>query len=61
MFAICHRLLEIVMQPYVDSSSTVPLRDVRYSYMEDVVEMQTILLRNQSVSELVNQVLYDMC
>ena len=52
----CHLLLEIVTQPYEDSSSTVPLRDVRYSYTEDVVGMQTILLRNLSVPELVNQV-----
>ena len=51
MFANCHQLLEIVTQQYVDSSSTVPLRDVRYSHTEDVVGTKTILLRNLSVPE----------
>ena len=44
------------MQPSVDTFSTAPLRGVRYSFMEDVEGMQTILLKEQIVSEHVNQV-----
>ena len=62
MFVNSHWLLEIVLQPYIDSSSTVPLRDVRCSYTEDVVGMEIILLRNRSVPELVQvrSYIYDM-
>ena len=55
-FVTCVQLLEIVMQPSIDSFSGALLEDVRSSFMGDVEGMLTILPMKVTVIELANQV-----